>query len=267
MESNLSRKDFLKASMLAGMGVLGAGSLAACAPQGESASGAGAANAEGVAWDQEVDVLVVGSGTGGTMAAAAARAVPKTCHPREERVLGRHVGHVGRRILRADELRGQGAGRRGQPRGCREVHHGLLRRPRRAEARRDVRRQREPVLEWARDTFKWTWGLHLGHDVPGLLQAYEGYRAFGRGSVSMVDEDRTQTPWGEAAGHREGHGHRSADEDGRRAPRDRRRRRRGGRRDGQRQVHPCEDVRRAGHRRFSTTIPTWSSRTCRSPST
>lgn len=201
MESNLSRKDFLKASMLAGMGVLGAGSLAACAPQGESASGAGAANAEGVAWDQEVDVLVVGSGTG-TMAAAAAKDAGA------ENVL----------ILEKSEFWGGTSATSG---GGFYVPMNYVAKEQGVEDNRedavkyimacsDGRAERKLVetyvdnanqfLEWARDTFKWTWGFTSGTMFQDYYEPYEGYRAFGRGSVSMVDEDRTQTPWGKLQG-------------------------------------------------------------------
>ncbi|MDR1014989.1 MAG: FAD-binding protein [Coriobacteriales bacterium] len=71
-EHELDRRGFLRGAGLAGLGALGLGVLSACSPPasgGEATGGgsdAGGANDAGdtdVAWDEEVDVLVVGSGT------------------------------------------------------------------------------------------------------------------------------------------------------------------------------------------------------------
>jgi succinate dehydrogenase/fumarate reductase flavoprotein subunit len=68
----LTRGEFLRSAGLAGLGVLGLGSLAACAPAGEANSSNGSAgDGAGIAWDREVDVLVVGSGTAAMAALTA----------------------------------------------------------------------------------------------------------------------------------------------------------------------------------------------------
>jgi succinate dehydrogenase/fumarate reductase flavoprotein subunit len=75
-DTAFSRRDMLKGAALAGLGVVGLGALAACAPSGSGAgSGAGTGNGAGsnataasggslpTTWDKEVDVLVAGTGT------------------------------------------------------------------------------------------------------------------------------------------------------------------------------------------------------------
>ena len=58
----MDRRNFLKGAGLAGLGALSLGTLGACASTGQ-ASGESTSASE-VKWDKEVDVLVVGSGTG-----------------------------------------------------------------------------------------------------------------------------------------------------------------------------------------------------------
>lgn len=62
----VSRRDMLKIGGLMGLGALGAGALAGCAPQAKGSGKAVAAPADGVetTWDEEADVVVIGSGTG-----------------------------------------------------------------------------------------------------------------------------------------------------------------------------------------------------------
>ena len=61
----LTRRDALKGAAVAGLGILGAGALPGCAPQGGEGAQPGqqAAGADATAWDKEVDVLVAGTGT------------------------------------------------------------------------------------------------------------------------------------------------------------------------------------------------------------
>lgn len=61
----LTRRDALKGAAVAGLGILGAGALAGCAPQGGEGAQPGqqAAGTDAKAWDKEVDVLVAGTGT------------------------------------------------------------------------------------------------------------------------------------------------------------------------------------------------------------
>lgn len=81
-ESNVSRRDFLRGSAVVGAGLGAAGLLAACTPKTDTAGGSGgsgaAISAEGVTWDKETDVVVVGlGGAGGAAAIDAADAGAK----------------------------------------------------------------------------------------------------------------------------------------------------------------------------------------------
>lgn len=71
-EKGMGRRDFLKAAALSGVTLGTAGMLAGCASkeQGDAAP-SGAAAGEGVTWDKEANVVVVGSGTGAFAALAA----------------------------------------------------------------------------------------------------------------------------------------------------------------------------------------------------
>lgn len=70
--TDLSRRSFLKGTAATAVaGVFGA-ALAGCAPAGTAAEPSGSAQSDGVSWDREVDVLVVGSGTSVVSAIACA---------------------------------------------------------------------------------------------------------------------------------------------------------------------------------------------------
>jgi 3-oxo-5alpha-steroid 4-dehydrogenase len=72
----LSRRGFLKGSVLAGIGVAGAGLLTACGPKssgdGQAGRVGGALAAADVVWDKEADVVIVGFGGAGAAAAIEA---------------------------------------------------------------------------------------------------------------------------------------------------------------------------------------------------
>lgn len=69
-KESIARRDFLKAAALSGMALSAVGALAGCSnnQQGQPAS-----SGSDIAWDKEVDILVVGSGTGSFAALAAAK--------------------------------------------------------------------------------------------------------------------------------------------------------------------------------------------------
>lgn len=75
----IERRDFLKAATLFGATAAGAGMLAGCAPRSASDSGAevtpvssGGVDPSSIDWEYETDVVIVGSGSGGTCAAIEA---------------------------------------------------------------------------------------------------------------------------------------------------------------------------------------------------
>lgn len=61
INKGLSRRDAIKGAAVAGLGLLGAGALAACS-SGEAPAG-GKTSTDQVGWDKEVNVLVAGTGT------------------------------------------------------------------------------------------------------------------------------------------------------------------------------------------------------------
>lgn len=66
-DRELSRRSFLKGTVLAGAGVGAMGALAACAPSGakDDLASTGVA-ADSVTWDKETDIVVVGFGGAGS---------------------------------------------------------------------------------------------------------------------------------------------------------------------------------------------------------
>lgn len=198
MESNLSRKDFLKVSMLAGIGAIGAGSLAACSPQSpeEGTADAKLANTADINWDQEVDVLVVGSGTGAMAAAAAkdAGAESVLVIDKSERWGGTSATSGGGFYIPVNYV-----AKEQNLEDNREDAVAYIMACSGGRADRTLVEtyvDNAPAwLEWARDTFGWTWGFTSGNMFQDYYEPYQGFRAFGRGSLSVVEEDRTQTPW------------------------------------------------------------------------
>ena len=65
-----SRRTFIKAGALAGIGALGATALAGCAPK--TAGSTQPSSAQDIAWDGCFDVVVVGFGAAGAASAIAA---------------------------------------------------------------------------------------------------------------------------------------------------------------------------------------------------
>ena len=74
MSRSFERRDFLKTAGAAGAAVIGASLLAGCAPDAKTEGEGGAAriDAASVKWDEETDVLVVGTGFAGLAAAIEA---------------------------------------------------------------------------------------------------------------------------------------------------------------------------------------------------
>lgn len=72
---NVERRDFLKTIGIAGAALVGGGVLASCAPQsaGSAEGSAGQVAAVDVTWDEETEVLVVGTGFAGLAAAIEAK--------------------------------------------------------------------------------------------------------------------------------------------------------------------------------------------------
>ena len=76
----MGRRDFLKTAALSSLVLGGAAALAGCAPAAGADKSANASGGSDVAWDKEVDVLVIGSGTGSFAAlAAAAKGAESVC--------------------------------------------------------------------------------------------------------------------------------------------------------------------------------------------
>lgn len=78
----MGRRDFLKTAALSGLALGGAAALTGCAPStgAEKGTSANASAGADVAWDKEVDVLVIGSGTGAFAAlVAAAKGAESVC--------------------------------------------------------------------------------------------------------------------------------------------------------------------------------------------
>lgn len=196
MDGTLSRKDFLKTSMLAGIGMLGVGSLAACAPKETGGEANAPAKGDDVSWDREVDVLVVGSGTGAMAAAAAkdAGAENVLIIDKSERWGGTSATSGGGFYIPLAYT--------AKEQGIEDDREDAIRYIMAASDNRAEKKLVEtfvdnanPFLEWARDTFGWTWGYTQGNLFQDYYEPYEGYLPFGRATISVVEEDRTQTPW------------------------------------------------------------------------
>lgn len=71
MSESMGRRDFLKTAALSSMALGAAGMLAGCSPQGGAEQQT--ASAADMTWDKEVDLVVIGSGTGSFAALAAAK--------------------------------------------------------------------------------------------------------------------------------------------------------------------------------------------------
>lgn len=66
---NVSRRDLLKLGSLAGIGAMASAALAGCgqptvAGKGSARAAAAGADVSGISWDEEADVVIIGSGTG-----------------------------------------------------------------------------------------------------------------------------------------------------------------------------------------------------------
>ena len=60
----MDRRGFLKTAAFSSLALGGAAALAGCAPAAGTDGGAALSSTGDIAWDKEVDVLVLGSGTG-----------------------------------------------------------------------------------------------------------------------------------------------------------------------------------------------------------
>ena len=72
MTDSLGRRDFIKAAGVAGAALMGGTLLAGCSPNAAAETTAEGISAADVSWDEETDVLVVGSGFAGLAAAIEA---------------------------------------------------------------------------------------------------------------------------------------------------------------------------------------------------
>lgn len=70
MSENMGRRDFLKTALVSSVALGAAGVISGCSAQGKTESGGQAPEGS---WDKEVDLVVVGSGTGAFAALAAAK--------------------------------------------------------------------------------------------------------------------------------------------------------------------------------------------------
>lgn len=71
-KESLDRRSFLKTAAASGAALGTLGLLGACTSNGSASADSGAGNAGSIAWDKEVDLVVVGSGTGAFAALIAA---------------------------------------------------------------------------------------------------------------------------------------------------------------------------------------------------
>ena len=187
MSNAITRSDFLKGMAAAGLGVAAFGGLAACSPNGESGGGA-QANGSQTAWDEEFDVVVVGSGTGAYAALAALDAGAETVAVLEKGEMwgGTSATSGGGFWIPmaycATEL------------GVEDNREDAITYMKKVAAGRSTDALIEtyvdnanPFLEWTRDLLGFTWGFN-NEMFQDYFEPYEGFRAFGRGSVSLVGE-------------------------------------------------------------------------------
>jgi succinate dehydrogenase/fumarate reductase flavoprotein subunit len=179
MGDMMSRGDFLKAGMVAGIGALGLGALSGCEPDNSdpgSGSG-GSSSGESVSWDKEVDVLVVGSGT-----AAYAALVAKGNGATDVLVLEKTQLFGGTSATSGGTLWIPLA-YSGQAAGMQDTREDALAYMKACAAGRGNEKAMEayidnanPLLEWTRDEFGWEWGS--GNPDAGFKDYYEPYRGY-----------------------------------------------------------------------------------------
>ncbi|MCI8306330.1 MAG: FAD-binding protein, partial [Enterorhabdus sp.] len=76
----MDRRGFLKTAAFSSLALGGAAALAGCAPAAGTDGGTALSSTGDIAWDKEVDVLVLGSGTGAFAAlVAAAKGAGSVC--------------------------------------------------------------------------------------------------------------------------------------------------------------------------------------------
>lgn len=194
MAAEITRKNFLKAGLVAGVGMLGVAGLAACAPSGESGSDEGAAGA--VEWTKEVDVLVVGSGTGAWAAVAAKDAGAESVMIIDKSDSWGGTSAIsggGFYIPMAYTAKEQGIEDNRED----AITYIMAASEGRAEKKlvETYVDNANPFIEWVRDTFGWEWGYTSGPMFQDYYEPLPGYRAFGRGSVSMIPAEEGVGPW------------------------------------------------------------------------
>lgn len=187
MSKELTRSQFLKAGLAAGLGVVAAGSLAGCAGSPDSNAGAtgGTSSSGDVAWDKEVDVLVVGSGT-----AAYAALVAKDAGTENVLIIEKSDRWGGTSAISGCTLYIPMA-YCGMENGSEDTREDALKYMTKvAGGRGNVAAieayidNANPFIEWARDLMGWEWtseGMFRDYYEP-----YPGYRFFGR-QASIVE--------------------------------------------------------------------------------
>lgn len=179
----VDRRSFLRGVGLAGVGALGLGVLSACNAAGSGGNGSGAdASSDGISWDKEVDVLVVGSGT-----AAYAALVAKGNGAENVTIIEKSAMWGGTSATSGGTLwiplfyPGQEAGM-DDTRDDAVTYMNLCAdgrgNPAAIEAYVD---NANALCEWTRDTYGWEWVT----DTPGAgfkdyYEPFAGFRAQGR---------------------------------------------------------------------------------------
>ncbi|MDR3315619.1 MAG: FAD-binding protein [Coriobacteriales bacterium] len=185
-QSAISRKDFLRGSAVAGLGAVGLGILAACSPgSGKDAEGGAApqgSSGANIAWDKEVDVLVVGSGTAAYAALVAKGNGAENVLVIEKSVIwGGTSGTSGGTLWIPLSYTGQAV-------GMNDTREEALAYMKLCAADRGNIKAMEAyidngnaLLEWTRDTFGWEWGSGTpGAGFKDYYEPYQGYRSHGR---------------------------------------------------------------------------------------